>query len=325
VKRLLIPESYFALQPHVTNSLGEQFLEAHLPAAVSVAQCLHQRAGTGPFRSDSPGRHFDLAVCSEVRQGRGTPSGGVRVDFTRCDPAAVRSGRLNWYDWARSRGVDLLVRPVEVSPHVHAINGGLLIDAQAESNVPQLFACGEAISGPHGANRIGGNQFSGGQVFGARAGRYAAERASQIGPAELGGDAASVCDEVTRRVERLREAPAGRAPSEVLAALQSTMWNEMGITKDAASLERCLRNLDELETDAVQVVAPDPRELFLALSLPGLVRTAQAMARAALIRAESRGPHYRSDHPSPNPDFDDGSIHIRARAGGLVFRREALR
>lgn len=318
VKRLLIPESYLALLPRLTNGPGEQFLERYLPPGVTVAECLRTRAGTGPFRSDAAAMYFDVAVFDEVREGRGTPSGGVRADFTACDPEQVRTaGRLGWYEWARARGADLLARPVELSPHVHAINGGVLINAQAETSIPNLFACGEAAGGPHGANRIGGNQFAGSQVFGARAGRYAAERAAALPPPRPPRD---VVAQVRERVAALRGRSSGRSPDDILAAIQTTMWNEMGVHKDAASLRRCRATLEALVGELEAMAAPDPRRLFLALSLPHLLITAQAIVGAAAMREESRGPHYRTDFPRRDDVRMSRPILIERRGEGLVHR-----
>jgi len=318
LKRLLIPESYLALLPRLTNGLGEVFLERYLPSGVTVAECLRTRAGTGPFRSDAAAMYFDVAVFDEVRQGRGTRSGGVQADFTACDPAQVRAaGRLGWYQWARARGVDLLARPVDLSPHVHAINGGVLINPQAETSVPNLFACGEAAGGPHGANRIGGNQFAGSQVFGARAGRFAAERAAALPMPALPRDAVA---QVRDRVAALRNRSVGRSPDDILRAIQTAMWYEMGVHKDAASLRRCQEALDALAGDLEEMCAPDPRRLLLALSLPHLWITARAMAGAAAMREESRGPHYRTDFPRRDDAHMGRPILIGYGEKGLAYR-----
>ena len=322
VKRLLIPETYPALLPRLTNGVGEAFLDRYLPPGVTLAECLMTRAGTGPFRSDAAAKYFDLAMFDEIRQGRGTPSGGVCADFTGCEPDRVRAtGRLDWYEWARARGVDLLARPVDLSPHVHAINGGVLINPQAETSVPNLFACGEAAGGPHGANRIGGNQFAGSQVFGARAGRFAAERAEALPQPLLPADEVA---EVRHRLAELRGRSAGRSPADVMHALQTTMWNEMGVHKDAASLRRCLEMLAALAGDLSEMHAPDPRRLFLALSLPNLLTTAQVIAQTASMRQESRGPHYRTDFPTRNDERYGQPILARLEGDGLACQLGVL-
>jgi succinate dehydrogenase/fumarate reductase flavoprotein subunit len=320
VRRLLIPEPYLALQPRLTNGMGDEFLSRYLPQGVTQAECLRIRAGTGPFRSDAAAKYFDIAVFDEVRAGRGTVSGGVRADFTHVDPALIEAGKLDWYRWATARGVDVCARPVDVSPHVHAFNGGVLIHSNAETTVPNLFACGEAAGGPHGANRIGGNQFAGTQVFGERAGRFAAARSAELGPPIGSAMIDEQIAEVYQRLLSLQRCESGRGPQEIHRVMQTAMWNEMGVHKDAVSLERCLEKLSEVEGDLSALCLPDGRALFLALSLPHLLTTATIIARAALMREESRGPHYRTDFPSRDDGRFGKPIAVRKKDGELEYR-----
>jgi len=316
VRRMLIPEPYLALLPRLTNGLGEEFLSRYLPPGVTADECLAVRAGTGPFRSDAAAMHFDIAIFDEVRAGRGTASGGVQADFTACHPDQVRAGKLDWYHWARARGVDVLARPVDISPHVHAFNGGVRIDTRAETTVPGLFACGEAAGGPHGANRIGGNQFAGTQVFGQRAGRFAAARAAEVALPEPALDQVA---EVERRVAALRQRASGRDPADVQRAIQTAMWHEMGVYKDAASLERCLRQLETVRGELPDLYLPHGAHLFSALSLPHLLATARIIARAAAMRGESRGPHYRLDFPAPDDDGFGRPIRVWQKEGRVEY------
>jgi len=321
VKRMLIPEPYLALQPRLTNGLGEEFLLRYLPDAVTLAECLNIRAGTGPFRSDAAAKYFDLAVFEELGAGRGTESGGMRADFTDCDPDLVRAGKLNWYTWAKERGVDILSQPVDISPQVHAFNGGVLIDPQAETTVPNLFACGEAAGGPHGANRIGGNQFAGTQVFGERAGRFAAARALELAKPAINRDQIS---DFGGRLSALRNRTAGSDPWELQRAIQTAMWNEMGVSKDSDSLARCLDQLNAVESEAASIHLPQGHGLSLALSLPHLLTTAKIIAGAAALREESRGPHYRADFSTKDDEQFGRPIFVRQVAGQPEFHTGQL-
>ena len=236
VRRMLIPESYLALEPRLSNGLGEEFLSRYLPQDVTQTDCLQLRAGTGPFRSDAAGRFIDIAIFDEVKAGRATESGGVEADFTSVDLDQVRAGRLDWYSWATARGVDLCAHPVDISPHVHAFNGGVLINPETETSVPHLFACGEVAGGPHGANRIGGNQFAGTQVFGERAGRFAAARSAELGQPVVSDLVGEQVGDVGRRLAALQNREKGRGPRDLQRAIQTVMWTEMGVHKDGASL-----------------------------------------------------------------------------------------
>ena len=322
VRRMLIPEPYLALEPRLINGLGKEFLARYLPGDVMPADCLRSRAGAGPFRSQGVAKYLDIAIFDEVRAGRGTESGGVQADFTAVDPSQIRAGKLDWYEWAKARGADLCAHPVDIAPHVHAFNGGVLINPEAETTVPHLFACGEAAGGPHGANRIGGNQFAGTQVFGERAGRFAAARAAELGEPTVIQDRVS---EVGERLATLQRRESGRAPQEVQRAIQTAMWNEMGVYKDAASLRRCLEKLAAIEGDLLALYLPDGRHLFLALSLPHLLNLAQIIVRMASMREESRGPHYRTDFLSPDDARFGQPIVVSQEKDGLEYRFRSLK
>lgn len=187
---------------------------------MTETECLSIRAGTGPFRSDAAAMYFDIAVFDEMGAGRGMASGGIRADFTGCDPDQVRAGRLDWYHWARERGVDVLAQPVDIAPHVHAFNGGVVINPEAETTIPNLFACGEAAGGAHGANRIGGNQFAGTQVFGERAGRFAATRVSELAQPSI---APTQIAEIEASLEAIRRRETGPTPVSIQQEIQAAI------------------------------------------------------------------------------------------------------
>jgi succinate dehydrogenase/fumarate reductase flavoprotein subunit len=324
VRRMLIPEPHLALEPRLTNGLGDEYLSRYLPQGVTQAECLRIRAGTGPFRSDAAAKYFDIAAFDEVRAGRGTESGGVRADFTDVDPELIETGKLDWYRWAVERGVDVRAHPVDISPHVHAFNGGVLIDAHAETTVPNLFACGEAAGGPHGANRIGGNQFAGTQVFGQRAGRFAAERSMAQEPILDSAVIAEQTTQVRERLVTLQQREKGWRPQDARRTIQTAMWNDMGVHKDATNLNRCLKTLSQAERDLSSLSLSEGRALFLALSLPHLLTTATVIARAALMREESRGPHLRTDFPERNDKHYGKPIAVRKKNDALEFRFRSI-
>ena len=321
VRGMIIPESALQSLPALTNGQGEAFLAGYLPAGLSPDACMLERAATGPFHSEGDAKYFDLALFGEMVAGRALPSGGLRCDFTGRRPDELRGLRRDWLEWALGRGLDLREKPVEIAPHVHADNGGVLINGDGATCVPGLFACGEAAGGPHGANRIGGNMMSNTQVFGARAGAAAAgyaKRASR--PAPTAADAAP-------ERERLREMGRradGPAPRQILARVQATLYREMAVSKDAASLKRALETLDEVEREMLPALRPAPGQLSLALGLPLALQTARLVARSALLRQESRGGHYRSDFPAGDDARFGRPFVWRLGAGGPEVSERAL-
>ena len=312
--------NYICQIPHFTNALGEDFLPNYLPPEISVEECVLARAKHSPFSSDAVGRYFDIALISEVNAGRGTPNGGIWCDFRGVDRVALRQERPDYFDWMMERGLDMASTPVEIMPAPHAFNGGVLINTECESAVPNLFACGEVMGGPHGANRVGGNRFADTQVFGARAGKYAAARALQW------RDRTKVVSPSYHYVATPEASRAdGPSPKEVQKAAQRAMWEEMVVEKDTSSLKRLLSRLEEIEADLLPRVKPrSQQELGLAYSLPHQLRISEAIAQAALMRAESRGPHYRIDYPKRNDSDFGRPIIIAAEGSTLHLEMRAL-
>src|SRR6476659_352166 len=125
------------------------------------------------------------AIYTEVREGRGSPHGGVFLDISYLPPETVRRKLPSMYEQFKELAdVDITKGPMEVGPTTHYVMGGIRVDAESGATaVPGLFAAGEVAGGMHGANRLGGNSLSDLLVFGARAGRAAAaDAAAHRGP-----------------------------------------------------------------------------------------------------------------------------------------------
>jgi succinate dehydrogenase/fumarate reductase flavoprotein subunit len=292
---------FFKAVPRVTNRLGEEFLSRYLRGKSSPERCILERAQNGPFHSGGIAKYLDIAIVSEVGAGNGSPKGGVWVDFTHVPREELRDKDPANFDWLLAAGVDLSPEPVEILTVPHAFNGGVRINTHTETGVPGLFACGEVAGGPHGANRIGGNSIAGTQVFGARAGHFAgdwAKRNAVWPPVER--------DRIRTQLHRLRkcvENRTGEDPATVQRALQQAMWDGMVVCKDAASLDRLLKRLDDIKCNLLPAMrAATPKQLWLAAGLPAQLTISEAIARVALARAESRGPHYRRDYPEPDDE-----------------------
>ena len=135
----------------------------------------------GTTRSD--GRYVltrDLAtyaITKEVEAGRGSPAGGAYLSFQHLPEAEIRNAFGPVVDRLAANGIDLTKRPVEVAPIAHYHMGGVRVDETLRTAVPGLYACGEAVGGANGANRLSGNAITEALVFGARAGRNAARHA----------------------------------------------------------------------------------------------------------------------------------------------------
>jgi len=196
--------------------------------------------------------------------------------------------------------VDITKGPMEVGPTCHYMMGGIRVDAEtARSNVPGLFAAGEAAAGLHGANRLGGNSLSDLLVFGRRAGLAAAEHVKQAGTPSI--DDAQVAEATGEMIEPF-ERSTGESPYDVHRDLQETMQNYVGIFRSEEDLKHGISEIQGLKDRAAKVHV-DGSRLFnpgwhLARDLKSLLTVSEAVALSALERRESRGAHSRIDYPN---------------------------
>src|SRR6185437_1991226 len=119
------------------------------------------------------------AILKEVEAGRGSPHGGVYLSFQHCPETALRESFGPVIDRLAANGIDLTKMPIEVAPIAHYHMGGIVTDEQMQTDLPGLFAAGEAVGGANGANRLSGNAITEALVFGRRAGRSAAGHVSR--------------------------------------------------------------------------------------------------------------------------------------------------
>src|SRR2546430_1269910 len=243
------------------------------------------------------------AINSEVRQGRGSPHGGVFLDVATRLPAAVIKKRLPsmYHQFMELAEVDITKEPMEVGPTAHYIMGGVRVDADsAASTVPGLYAAGEVAGGMQGANRLGGNSLSDLLVFGRRAGEAAAEYASGLGP-----DRPNVNDEHVEAIARWALAPLereeGENPYEVHEDLREVMQTNVGLVRNEDDMKKALKEIMVLQDRADRVAVRGSRVYnpgwHTALDLRSLLTVAEVVALAAIERKESRGAQTRDDYP----------------------------
>jgi succinate dehydrogenase flavoprotein subunit len=258
------------------------------------------------------------AIYTEVREGRGSPHGGVFLDISYLPPDHVRRKLPSMYDQFKELAdVDITKGPMEVGPTTHYVMGGIRVDAETgASTVPGLFAAGEVAGGMHGANRLGGNSLSDLLVFGARTGAgaagYAATRGQQpyVDPVQV--------REGLRELAAPLERGSGEDPYALQRDLQAVMDAGVGIFRVEADLQQAIAELGRLNGRWPGLAAPGGRAFNpgwnLVFELRNLLIVSEAIARLALQRTESRGAHSRLDHP----DTDDagwGSRNGVARRG----------
>ena len=285
VQGILVTEAVRGEGGVLRNKDGERFMERYDPERMDLST------------RDVVAR----AIYTEAKEGRGTEHGGAYLDISHKPAEYVKKKLPSMYHQFRELAdVDITKGPMEVGPTCHYMMGGIRVEAEtAQSNVPGLFAAGEAAAGLHGANRLGGNSLSDLLVFGRRAGLSAAEHAKQVSPPTL--DDAQV-DEATREMLAPFERTEGDSPYDLHRELQENMQSCVGIFRSEEDLKRGLDEIQKLKQRAADVHV-DGSRLFnpgwhLARDLKSMLTVSEAVALSALERKESRGAHSRIDYPN---------------------------
>lgn len=290
----------WSLHPEVTDRSGASVFPAVFPDGVSCEAAMDAKSVHYPFSSESPSKNIELAIQRTIAEGRGLEHGGVRLDARN----ALRSGQrkeLQLFDdmwrltnsWFLSRGIDAEHAPMEIACFAHAINGGLKIDKAARTTLPGLYAAGEASTGPHGADRLGGNMLVTCVVFGRIAGENAAKEA-------LARQETEPC--TAPRQTRPRTAGSGKPARQIMDELQSAMLRDLLVIR---SEEKCIRlrnELTRLNAEAADA-SFDGTDAWTPYQLRNMLLTAGLMLDAAQARKESRGSHYREDYPCEDPAY----------------------
>jgi L-aspartate oxidase len=206
----------------------------------------------------------------------------------------------------RERGLDPRTAPMPVAPAAHYHMGGIQVNADGRTSLPGLWACGEVTAtGAHGANRLASNSLLEALVFGARVAddlRRSPRPAAAVRTAGL-------C--AAPGFENGREAP---GDPELTAAVRRLMWENVGLMRDEDGLATACAELDRL---AVQ-------HPHAAGEARNLLAVARLVAAAALARRESRGGHFRTDLPVPDPAWARHLTLTAAPDGSALFDEPAL-
>jgi succinate dehydrogenase / fumarate reductase flavoprotein subunit len=272
--------------------------------------------------------HVARAIVREVREGRGSPHGGVFLDIAWIKeklPKASEHIRKKlpsmYHQFKQLADIDITTTPMEVGPTTHYIMGGIRVDGDSQmSTVPGLFAAGECAAGLHGANRLGGNSLSDLLVFGQRAGAHAAKFAASNPTVRIPQQ--DVDSAARRALEPLERGSAGEGPYQVQHDLQEMMQSYVGIVRREDEMQRALEGLETLWDRARNAGVSGSREYnpgwHTAMDLPNLLTVSEAITRSALERRESRGGHFRDDFPEKDPKFGSFNILLRRAADGTM-------
>src|SRR5687767_8275594 len=265
VKGILVTEGVRGEGGILKNKDGRRFMFDDIPDNYKPQTADNEEEGWRYTQGDKNARrppelltrdHVARCIMREVREGRGSPHGGVFLDIAwikaRLPNAAEHIKKKlpsMYHQFKQLADIDITKEPMEIGPTTHYIMGGIRVDGDTQmSTVPGLFACGECAAGLHGANRLGGNSLSDLLVFGKRAGQYAAEFA-RTQPA-VTPDGAEIVEAARRALAPFELGSAGEGPYQVQESLQTTMQNYVGIVRVQDEMERALAELKKLERRA---------------------------------------------------------------------------
>lgn len=293
-----------------------EFYQFHPTALATPGTFLISEAvrGAGAVLLDAQGRRFmrsihtggelaprDVvarAIAHQMAAQNGQP---VLLDATALG-AAYLARRFPTIDAAcRARGLDWSRTPIPVTPAAHYWMGGIRTDTWGRTSVPGLFAVGEAAcTGVHGANRLASNSLLESLVFAWRCAEFLLE-ATGHGNAQLASFPASFSTPAV--LPAPAKSPDRATVSVERIALQTLMWNAVGIERSASTLAFAAARLDQWRPAGTSVHD---------LETANLLVLARVMVAAALERRESRGAHFREDYSQPLPEFQHSLVYSQA-------------
>jgi len=343
VMGILVTESVRGEGGILTNKEGRRFMFDDIPENYRAQTADTEEEGWRYCQGDKNARrppelltrdHIARCIVREIKEGRGTPHGGVYLDIawikSKLPNAAEHIKRKlpsMYHQFKQLADIDITEQPMEVGPTTHYIMGGIHVDPDTQmSRVPGLFAAGECAAGINGANRLGGNSLSDLLVFGKRAGEFAARfaRDNSLGKIDNNG-----IDDVAREAVAPFERSGGENPYQIQSDLQELMQDSVGIVRTESEMQHALEGLTKLKERASRAGVIGHREFnpgwHTALDLKNLLAVSEAITRAAIERKESRGAQFREDYPSKDERFGKVSTMIsKAEDGSMRLRLEPL-
>lgn len=341
VRGLLITEGVRGEGGVLRNNQGRRFMFDDIPENYRGQTSTDEEEGWRYTQGDKNAKrppelltrdHVARCINREVKAGRGSPHGGVFLDIawikekiSNAPEHIKRKLPSMYHQFKELAGVDITKEAMEVGPTTHYIMGGVRVDADTQmTSTPGLFAAGECAAGLHGANRLGGNSLSDLLVFGKRAGEFAAKYAKE-------NQAIKVSEKQVEEISTWALAPferesKGENPFQIQASLQEMMQNLVGIVRLGNELQEAITHIEKFQEQEKSVACGGNRGFnpgwHTAIELKHMLTVAEAIAKAANERKESRGGHFRDDFPDKSEEFGNVNISIRKDENGKMIVKQ---
>ncbi len=337
VRGILVTEGVRGEGGVLRNSEGRRFMFDDIPDLYKEQTADTEEEGWRYTQGDKNARrppelltrdHVARCINREVKAGRGSPHGGVFLDISwikkhipKSEEHIKRKLPSMYHQFKQLADLDITQEPMEVGPTTHYMMGGIRVDGDSQmSSVPGLFAAGEVAAGLHGANRLGGNSLSDLLVFGRRAGRFAAEFAKTGGVATI--DEQQLQATAAAALAPFERGSSGENPYQIQYDLQVAMQDLVGIVRTEKEMRQALDAIAQFRARAERMGVAGNREYnngwHTAVDVDNMMIVSEAIARAALLRRESRGAQFREDFPGKDAEWGKYNIVVRRGADGAM-------
>jgi succinate dehydrogenase / fumarate reductase flavoprotein subunit len=312
VRGILVTESVRGDGGILKNSDGKRFMFNYIPEFFKAETADTEEEGDRWYVDKRNNRRppellprdeVARAINNEIKEGRGSPHGGVFLDIaSRRTPEYIRKRLPSMYHQFKELAeVDITAEPMEIGPTCHYVMGGVEVDPDtALSKVTGLYAAGEVAGGMHGANRLGGNSLGDLLVFGKRAGEAAALYAAGLAGSRPTVSEESVAESAGAALASFNT-EGGENPYTIHLELQDVMQRLVGIIRTESEMEAALKEIADLRLRLANMTVEGHRQYnpgwHLSIDLHNMLLVSESVARAALTRKESRGGHTRDDFP----------------------------
>jgi len=261
------------------------------------------------------------AIAKEISKGNGTENNGVYLDISHKDAEFIKDRLPKMYDRFKELDIDISKEPMEVAPTSHYAMGGAEVNFKnGATNVDGLYAVGEATSGLHGANRLGGNSLMETVVLGKLTGNNIAEQFDKNNKNASPSDLLKDIEDTYNNMGWVNN------PLEIMDEVKDLMWEHAGILRNEKQLEEGIKKLqrvkNELKSHTVSLDDISFQEVWQNLDLKNVVLASELVLKSAIRRKESRGAHFREDYTETVEEYklnilcyknESGEVSIETR------------